>query len=159
MRCQPIERFNKKIRITPSCWIWVGAKRKKYGNFSVGGENISAHRFSYEFHIGKIPDDFFVCHKCDNPSCVNPDHLFIGTAAENTADMINKGRQKIFPLPPLTKIPQEIIEKVFVLRRLGLSYAKIADELGMTRSHAFNVAKGYKRINKVCESGRAAQEQ
>lgn len=75
------------------CWTWNGSiKKDGYGQISKNGRTILAHRAVYEKMIGKIPKGMFLCHKCDNPSCVNPYHMFIGTHIDNMVDMIKKGR-------------------------------------------------------------------
>ena len=89
-------KFKSKIGIEKDngCMNWLGWKNKDgYGKFSIANKYTFAHRYSYEFHIGKIPDGLCVCHKCDNPSCVNPKHLFLGTHFDNMQDMKKKNRQ------------------------------------------------------------------
>lgn len=88
-------RFEDKYMTEPmsGCWIWVGTiNNKGYGLFRFRGKTTSAHRVSFLLHVGNIPSDIFVCHKCDVPSCVNPEHLFLGTHADNMLDMVRKGR-------------------------------------------------------------------
>lgn len=82
-------RFWSKVNKTASCWLWTGAKGK-WGHGSFQGS--SAHRFAYKQLVGPIPDGMFVCHRCDVGSCVNPEHLFLGTQRDNIHDAINKGR-------------------------------------------------------------------
>ena len=84
------------------CWLWVGTiGNKGYGRFGTGTTKLGtfkshpAHRASYQVYRGPIPDGMFVCHKCDVRSCVNPDHLFIGTNLDNNRDMVRKGRAKL----------------------------------------------------------------
>ncbi len=77
------------------CWIWTGSRLPKgYGSFSVNRIRKNAHRVSWTIHYGEIPSGMLVCHKCDNPPCVNPYHLFIGTNQDNVNDKMNKGRQR-----------------------------------------------------------------
>lgn len=89
------DRFFSKIdkNSENGCWIWTGSKvSNRYGGMLVGHKHMLAHRYSYELHKGKIENDLYVCHKCDNGFCVNPDHLFLGTQKDNMCDMIKKGR-------------------------------------------------------------------
>ena len=88
------ERFWSKVRKTDGCWLWDGARIKnKYGTFRLDpGATVRAHRMSWELTNGPIHNDLHVLHKCDNPSCVRPDHLFLGTHKENMMDMSKKGR-------------------------------------------------------------------
>lgn len=74
------------------CWIYKIKGHWNYGSVNFNCKNILAHRFSYEKYIGLIPEGMFVCHKCDNPSCVNPEHLFLGNADINNKDRVKKGR-------------------------------------------------------------------
>ena len=108
----PIEvRFNSKYVIDSEtgCWNWTGPKNEKaYGRLIVRIDGIKktvrAHRLSWRLHRGEIPDGLWVLHSCDNPSCVNPDHLWLGTHLENMADMRKKRELGTHPrLGPLTE--------------------------------------------------------
>lgn len=94
----PEERFWFYVTKGPDCWGWTGHTSCGYGVLTgdlVNGKHhqVKAHRFSYELHNGPIPDGLHVLHKCDNPPCSNPSHLFLGTQADNTRDMYAKGRE------------------------------------------------------------------
>ena len=91
------ERFFEKINKTSfGCWEWTAATRKDgYGVFGVAtSKSMLAHRYSYALHYGSFKKSLLVCHKCDNPKCVNPEHLFLGTHQDNMDDMREKGRRK-----------------------------------------------------------------
>lgn len=96
----PEERFFDFCIPEPNsgCWLWIGGVASKgYGRFNIGNrEQVQAHRFSWELHYGKIPDGLWALHRCDNPPCVNPEHLFLGTCRDNHQDMIQKGRKVTF---------------------------------------------------------------
>lgn len=85
--------FWDKVNTDDDCWIWTGAKNDGgYGHFHHLGKTIYAHRFAYEQVIGPIPPGMMICHTCDNRACVRPAHLFLGSAKDNTGDMVQKGR-------------------------------------------------------------------
>jgi hypothetical protein len=88
------ERFWKKTRRDGDCIVWTGTKNQfGYGRFWNGTKQVCAHRWSYESVYGPIPSSkLFACHRCDNPPCVNPEHIFIGTAHDNMQDALAKGR-------------------------------------------------------------------
>jgi hypothetical protein len=108
-RTKPIEeRFWKFVDKgkDDECWNWIGAKKDNgYGVIGLGKKLIRAPRLSYTIAYGEIPEGKFICHRCDNPSCVNPKHLFLGTNQDNMNDMCDKGRQ-------LRKLTIEEVKKI-----------------------------------------------
>lgn len=92
-----LERFHAKYQVATDsgCWLWTGAKTHGYGEVSYKhSKRLRAHRISWTIHHGKIPDGLCVLHKCDTPLCVNPEHLFLGTQADNLKDCYEKGRMR-----------------------------------------------------------------
>ncbi len=87
------EVFFRHVKKEECCWTWTGSLGKwGYGHFRVDSKTMLAHRVSWMLHNGEIPNGLFVCHHCDNPKCVNPEHLFLGTHQDNIDDMMSKGR-------------------------------------------------------------------
>lgn len=88
-----LARFWAKVKVGDGCWEWVANRNPAgYGLLKVEGRMMSAHRLSWELLRGRIPDGIQVLHHCDNPSCIRPDHLFLGTQSDNLNDMVRKGR-------------------------------------------------------------------
>lgn len=120
------------------CTEWTGARtRKGYGKVTINGSPMNAHRAVWLLVNGPIPAGLVVCHRCDNPACCNVEHLFLGTIAENTADMVAKGRQVT-----RAKITGEMVREIRRRRAAGEPYLSIARDFGITRGHARNVAVG-----------------
>ena len=96
-------RFWSRVqkRGVDECWLWDGGKKPDtYGQFSVGSIQYVPSRVMWIIDRGEIPGDLFVLHKCDNPPCVNPAHLFLGDHQDNAADMVAKGRHRLGPNQP-----------------------------------------------------------
>lgn len=138
------ERFWEKVKKSDhGCWEWTACKVFGYGKIGLGSGNGSAqaHRVSWEIHFGPIPNGLHVCHRCDNPGCVRPDHLFLGTAADNMRDMTTKGRRALGPKmrSPLTaEAVSEIVSRV----RAGEEQKRLATEYGVSRATVCRIANG-----------------
>ena len=135
-RLPVVDRLLAKREVVQGCWIWVGScTRDGYGVMTVGRNNQRrVHRLSYEHFVGAIPGGMLVCHSCDNPKCFNPNHLFLGSARENTQDMIQKGRKVVLSgvLHPNTKIPHGQREVIRRRRASGDSLKLLAADYGVS---------------------------
>ncbi len=142
------QRFVEKFKINEAtgCWEWTGhIASDGYGIFWPDGTRsekmrVRAHRFSYERSRGPIPAGLFVCHRCDNRKCLNPDHLFLGTDADNSADKVKEGRQAYG-----TKIPQaKLTEKEVIAIRgtIGISQRALAKQYGVSCTTISDIKTG-----------------
>ena len=127
------ERFHRHYEKTDNCWIWLGRLfGKGYGSIGLGGKGakqVLAHRLSYQIHKGPIPDGMVVMHKCDNPRCVNPDHLEAGTQSQNIKDAFSRGRKINLPsgLKGESHGASKLTEKIVLeIRESKISMAKLA---------------------------------
>lgn len=138
-RKRPIaERFWEKVNKSGTCWEWTGTKISRgYGNFRINGKTEYAHRVSYILTHGEVPDGKFVCHRCDNPGCVNPDHLFAGTPQENAVDCVNKGRARRTPMrgesSSRCQFTDSDVRRAIEMRRRGVPSRKIAEAIGCSQ--------------------------
>lgn len=108
-----MERFLEKVNKTDTCWLWAGSlPQGKYGRFWFNKKVQDAHRVSYELFKGTISNDLYVCHTCDNKSCVNPDHLFLGTQQDNMRDMVNKGKSRVGEKHELSKLVENEVKEI-----------------------------------------------
>lgn len=130
------ERFWEKVRIGSAydCWEWMGhVSRDGYGSFRINGKVDKAHRASWVISKGSIDQKLgrhgsYICHSCDNRRCVNPSHLFLGSAHDNNMDMAMKGRHGN------QKISRDMIPRIFSLRSSGMMHKDIARIMGVSRS-------------------------
>lgn len=143
-----IDRFNERyvIDAATGCWNWAKGKDKDgYGKFShKEAPNDRAHRFSYSTFVGEIPKGMHICHRCDNPSCVNPTHLFLGTNRENTLDRVIKRRSACGEGGGNVKLINEQVSAIFDMhQKLGYSKKKIARLFGITDGNVEWILSGH----------------
>lgn len=133
------QRFDKKWVLEPKtgCWLWIASTNQKgYGMIKVNGSMRSAHRIAWTIYRGNIPVGLQVCHVCDNPSCVMPEHLFLGTPSDNTTDCVLKGRDN------WSKLTVQDVGNIRSMRDAGIRVVDIAAKYAVTTDSIYNVIKG-----------------
>lgn len=137
-----IDRLFAKVQKTDGCWNWVARKSPQgYGRISVGNVNKLAHRVAYELMVGHI-GEMHVLHSCDNPSCVNPSHLWLGTNADNIADKVRKNRTPDFSgeKNPKNKLSAKDVLDIRRMTAEGMKQRVVAEKYGITPVHVANIA-------------------
>lgn len=133
-------RFWSKVELRgpEECWLWTDGKSLKgYGSMNMGGKTSQAHRVVWMLTHGSIPTGLLVCHRCDNPPCCNPRHLFVGSSADNTHDMVAKGRLYT-PRGEengLAKLTAAKVREARALHAAGVGLSELARRLGVDRSN------------------------
>jgi HNH endonuclease len=143
------ERFWATVATTEDdwCWEWTGCVGKTgYGQLRRSGKSLYAHRYAWELTHGPLDVGQCVLHRCDNPVCVRPDHLFVGTHADNVIDKVVKGRQSRTGQPreanPNRKLSETDVAALRARRRSGEPYAELGRAFGISHTQARNVALG-----------------
>lgn len=142
------DRIVRRVRFGgyADCWEWVGSRTGQgYGKLQVRGDGTwTAHRLMYIIMWGPVPSDILVCHKCDNPPCVNPHHLFLGTHQDNTDDMKRKGRHRSDPRTGELNYRAKLTEAQVRLMRSthGVTQGRLAEMFGVSRTQVSRILNG-----------------
>lgn len=151
-----MKRFWSKVdrRGPDECWEWKASRNSTgYGKFYINSSHCSAHRSSWIINVGPIPDGMCVCHACDNPGCVNPAHLWLGTDADNIADRDAKGRQadRRGEKNGQAKLDEFSVRLIRRLYRRGLSHRLLGRVFGVCRRQIGRICAGQRWRHVSCE--------
>lgn len=142
-----VKRFNEKWQkdSVSECWVWTGGRASKgYGEIKIPHtrKQIPAHRLSYFIHKGPIPRGKCVLHRCDNPSCVNPDHLFVGTKKDNALDMVSKMRHCYGERQGAHKLSEKDVIAMHEMMKLGVKQKSIAEKFEIGEMQVSRIKRG-----------------
>lgn len=141
-----IDHFHKQVTKTDTCWLWTGYRAKGgHGQFRFKSKNHYVHRLAYLFHHKTIDDSLCVCHKCDNPICVNPDHLFLGTMSENMKDKIAKNRHAKGDNGMLSILSEDNVIEIMRLYKTGqYSQAQLGRRFKIGQTQISRIVNGHR---------------
>lgn len=138
----PLERFSKHVMPEPNsgCWLWLGTESAHgYGQIRINGKWMLAHRLSHEIHKGSIPEGASVLHHCDNRLCVNPDHIYPGSAADNVRDMVSRQRNRRGSDHGHAKMTESNAREILAST---LSNEELGQRFGVSRTAVYHVRIG-----------------
>lgn len=155
--CHDVARFRSKVRTADDdgCWEWTGHRggyKNRYGSFYIGGRTCYAHRVAFQIAYGPFLHIFQICHSCDNPTCVRPDHLFLGAGMDNMVDARRKGRPvgvHSGPSPLLrgtrngmARLTESDVREIRRRYAAGEGQPSIAGDFGVSRPHISGIVRG-----------------
>jgi hypothetical protein len=151
--------FFKKVKKSSGCWNWTARKNKDgYGQVWINHKSYYAHRISWSLKNGEIPKGMYILHSCDNPGCVNPNHLFLGTQADNVMDCFKKGKTTFGERDHFAKLKEKEVFEIRRLYKTGVVSQKLLSKMFMVSNTQINlIVRGvswkYNFVEPQCTTG------
>lgn len=143
LKLRDVSRFMRKVTRGDGCWLWMGARCVAgYGRMGIGKKSVPAHRIAYLIATDVDPGDLCVLHRCDNPQCVRPDHLFLGTMTDNNLDMDAKGRRPTGERSHRSKLTEASVVQIRERYLSGETQHALAKEYGITQPAISRAIRG-----------------
>ncbi len=143
LKCKILSNIQKTDQ---GCWLYKKSCSGAYGKVRWQSKWYSAHRISYEQFVGKIPEGKWICHKCDTPKCVNPEHLFVGSASDNRKDAVKKRRVALGEKNHFAKFTDKQIEEMRLLNIEGFTYERLSRIFNCSYTFVYNIINNLNRI-------------
>lgn len=140
--CSPKCKLLEGIQKTDTgCWLYKNSNSGIYSKVRWEGKWHSGHRISYESFVGPVPQGLWVCHKCDTPKCINPEHLFVGSASENRRDAVNKKRIPSGEKNHFSKFTDVQVEEMRILKEEGFTYERLSRIFNCSYPYIYKIIK------------------